>query len=80
MSSSAQLIDRIEQVLADTANAIWSTAWIEEGLRQALSEYSTVRPRQQVTTLAVASAARELDISSMTCSGVISVSAFANAR
>jgi hypothetical protein len=51
MSTLVQLRDRTEQVLADTGNSIWSTTWIDEGLRQALAEYNLVLPYRAIDTL-----------------------------
>ena len=65
MTDLAGLTDRVEQILADTANAIWDTTWISEGLRQALHEYSAARPLKTIGTLAVGSDTHELDISSI---------------
>lgn len=45
------LRDRVEQVLADSGNAIWSTSDIDEAIRNALHEYSKTRPLQSVGTL-----------------------------
>lgn len=60
------LRDRVEQVLFDTGNAIWSTTALEESVRQALHEYSYVYPDRAATTLTLSADTRELDISSVT--------------
>lgn len=72
MSNLSEFRTRIAQVLADTSNAIWSEAWLDEGLRQALNEYSLVKPVQAVTTLTLAASGREVDVSSLT--GLLAVS------
>ena len=68
----ATLRDRVEQVLADTGNAIWSTDDIDEGIRQALHEYSKTRSLRAISTVPRSAAGREIDISSLT--GLLSVS------
>lgn len=65
MSTLAQIRDRVEQRLADTGNAIWSTGFVDEGIRQALDEYSQAIPRVANTTVTLASDGREVDISSV---------------
>lgn len=71
MSNLAAVRDRVEQQLVDTGNAIWSTGLIDEGLRQALAEFSLVIPLHQITTLTLSSDTYELDISSV--SGLLDV-------
>ncbi len=68
----ASLRDRVERILADVSNAIWSTDDLDEALRQALAEYSKIRPLQAVTTVNVTTATHELSISTIT--GLIGVS------
>jgi hypothetical protein len=68
----ATLRDRVEQILMDSGNAIWATGDIDEAIRQALAEYSKIRPLQAVTTLNVTAAAHELSITTIT--GLIGVS------
>jgi hypothetical protein len=62
----ATLRDRVELMLADTGNAIWSTGDIDEGIRQALHEYSKTRPLRAVSTVNIGSTGREIDVSSLT--------------
>ena len=62
----ATLRDRVELILADSGNAIWSTGDIDEGIRQALHEYSKTRPLRAVDTLSISADGREIDISSLT--------------
>jgi len=71
MSTLTAIRDRIEQRLNDTGNTIWSTNWLDEGLRQALAEWSLKLPYQAITTLTLASDTHELDISAV--SGLLSV-------
>jgi len=66
MSNLATLRDRVEQQLVDTGNAIWSADLIDEGLRQALAEFSMAVPLHQITTITLSSDTRELDISTIT--------------
>lgn len=66
----ATLRDRVEAMLVDTGNAIWGTGLLDEAIAQALAEYSELRLRQVVVTLALTTAlstnGREIDISSIT--------------
>ena len=68
----ADLRDRVEQILADTGNAIWATDDIDEGLRRALGEYTKARPLESISTVAIAADGREIDVSSLT--GILGVS------
>jgi hypothetical protein len=68
----ATLRDRVELMLADTGNAIWSTDDIDEGIRQAVHEYSKTRPLRSISTLTLSADGREIDASSLT--GLLSVS------
>lgn len=67
----ALLRDRVEQILADTSNAIWSTDDIDEGIRRALHDYSKMRPLQAIGTVTLSSATREIDASALT--GILDV-------
>ena len=71
MSNLATVRDRVEQQLVDTGNAIWATGLIDEGLRQALAEFSLAIPLHAITTLTLSSDTYELDISSI--SGLLDV-------
>jgi hypothetical protein len=71
MSNLATIRDRVEQQLVDTGNSIWSADLIDEGLRQALAEFSLAIPLHAITTLTLSSDTRELDIS--TISGLLDV-------
>ena len=68
----ASLRDRVEQILMDSGNAIWATGDIDEALRQALAEYSKIRPLAEVGTITVSTATHELSITTLT--GLIGVS------
>ena len=57
--------DRIETALADASNDIWAAADIDEAIRKALAEYSIARPQDKITTLTLAAAGREIDVSSI---------------
>lgn len=63
--------ERVEQMLADTSNAIWDRTWLEEAMRQALLEYSQINPLQAITTVTLSSDTYELDVSSI--SGLVDV-------
>lgn len=65
------LRDRVEQMLLDTGNAIWTTGLLEEAVRQALHEYSNARMLKAIATLTLSSDTRELDISSI--SGLLEI-------
>jgi len=62
----AGIRDRVEQVLVDTGNAIWATEVIDEAIRLILSEFSDAYPYAADSTLTLAAAGREIDISSLT--------------
>ena len=68
----ATLRDRVETMLADSGNAIWSSDDIDEGIRQALHEYSKTRPLKAESSLTLSATGREIDISSLT--GLLDVS------
>ncbi len=72
MSDLAALRDRVELILADSGNAIWATGDIDEAIRQALHEYSKIRPLQEVGVITVATATHELSITTLT--GLLGVS------
>lgn len=65
------LRDRVELQLGDSGNSIWSTADIDEAIRQALHEYSKVRPLRAVGTITLSTAGREISLASL--SGLLSV-------
>ena len=71
----ATIRDRVEQLLVDSSNAIWSTGLIDESVDQALSSYSEIRSQITTTSLALTAIlstnGREIDISVVT--GLVSV-------
>ena len=60
------LRDRVELMLADSGNDIWSTGDVDEGIRQALHEYSKTRPLRAVSSIELDATGREIDVSSLT--------------
>src|SRR5690242_7387464 len=71
MSTLAQLEARVAARLVDAANAVYTTATIDEALRTALSDYSTTLPLASETYLTLPAAGREIAIDSLT--GLIAV-------
>lgn len=67
----ATLRDRVELTLQDTTNAIWSTDLLDESIEKTLNEYGRARPRHLITTVTLATATREVDVSSV--SGLLDV-------
>lgn len=65
------LRDRVEQALMDSGNAIWATADIDEGIRQAIEDYSRVLPQEAQGTVTLAADGREIGLSSLT--GILQV-------
>jgi len=65
------LRDRVEIALQDSGNVIWATGDLDEAIRQALEQYSRVRPQPGIATITLASTGREIDISSV--SGLLRV-------
>ena len=55
------LRDRVELMLADSGNSIWSTDDIDEAIRQALHEYSKTRPLRAVSTVTLSADGRSGD-------------------
>ncbi len=66
MADLAAIRDRVEATLQDATNLIWSTADLDEAIRQALADYSIVDPLETITTVTLAAAGREVDISAIT--------------
>jgi hypothetical protein len=66
------LRDRVEQMIADVSNAVFSTAAIDEGIREALHRYSKKRPLQAIATLTLSASGREVSVSGIT--GLLDVS------
>ncbi len=62
----ATLRDRVEAILADSSNAIWSTGDVDEAIRRALHAFSLVSPRHRITTANIAATTREISTASIT--------------
>jgi hypothetical protein len=60
------LRDRVELVLQDSGNATWAAGDVDEGITQALEQYSRVKPDRAVSTLTLAAAGREISLSTLT--------------
>jgi hypothetical protein len=71
MSTLAEIRDRVEAMLMDTANAIWSADVIDEAIRQALDEYNQVYPLSTETVITLPGDGREIALNSV--SGLIEV-------
>jgi hypothetical protein len=65
MSTLAQLRDRVEQILVDLTNAIFSTTLIDECLRQALDQYNQASPMANETVLVLPGDGREIALDSL---------------
>lgn len=63
MTALAGIRDRVEQMLLDTGNAIWTADVIDEGLRQALDQYNYVRPLNMETVITLPGDGREIALS-----------------
>jgi len=59
------LRDRVEATLQDATNARWSTDDIDEAIRKALEEFCLIDPLESITTITLAAAGREVDISAI---------------
>src|SRR5438105_690697 len=75
MTSAATLTTleaRVKNLLAASASATtWATANIDEGIRQALEEYSRARPQTVAGSITPAANTREFSIAALT--GLLSV-------
>jgi len=67
----ASLRDRVEATLQDSTNATWSTDDVDEGIRQALQEYSKVIPHRAIGTISLSADGREISLASLT--GLVNV-------
>ena len=65
MTTLTTVRERLETTLQDASNERWSSDDLDEAIRRALEEFSLVEPHEQVTTLTLSSAGREIDISSL---------------
>jgi hypothetical protein len=71
MSDLTDIRDRVEALLTDSGNADWSTSELDDALRLALYELSSVLPVRAVTTVDAVAQTWEYDLSSIT--GLVSV-------
>lgn len=71
MSTLAQIRDRVELVLADTGNLIYSTAELDEAIKAAVHEYTAVYPMLKEDDITLAADGREVSLSTLT--GLVSV-------
>lgn len=71
MSTLAQLEARVAARLVDAANAVFSTATIDEALRTALSEYTGAAPLTTETVITLPGSGREIALATLT--GLIGV-------
>lgn len=71
MSTLAQLRDRVEVILSDTSNAIYSTGLIDECIRQCLHEYRQASPQESETVITLPGDGHEITLNSI--SGLLSV-------
>lgn len=65
MSNLAQIRDRVEQVLLDVSNAIFSPNLIDEGIRQALDEYSRALPLEKESMITLESDGRLVSLGNL---------------
>jgi hypothetical protein len=66
VTALAAIRDRIEVMLVDIANAIWTTDMIDEGIRQALDQYNLVKPLNMETVITLPGDGREIALDSVT--------------
>jgi hypothetical protein len=66
VTALAAIRDRIEEMLMDTGNAIWSTDVIDEGVRLALDQYNLVKPLNMETVITLPGDGREIALSGVT--------------
>jgi hypothetical protein len=62
----ATLRDRVELILADVTNAIYSTDTIDEAIRLAIHEYSQAFPQELETVITVPADGREIALDDLT--------------
>ena len=65
MSTLAEIIDRVEADLKDTANATWTSAELTQHIRRALCDYSLVNPARANVDITPAAGSRQIDLSSV---------------
>lgn len=66
MTALAGIRDRVEEMLMDVANAIFTTDVIDEGIRQALDQYNYVNPLSMETVITLPGDGREIALSGIT--------------
>jgi len=66
MTALAGIRDRIESMLVDVANAIYTTDMIDEGIKQALDQYNLVKPLNMETVITLPGDGREIALSGVT--------------
>jgi hypothetical protein len=66
MTALAGIRDRVEQMLMDTGNAIFTADLIDEGLRQALDQYNLVNPLNMEAVITLPGDGREVALSGLT--------------
>ena len=66
MTALAGFQDRIEEMLQDTGNVIWSTDVIDEGIKQALDQYNLVNPLTMETAITLPGDGREIALAGVT--------------
>ena len=66
MSTLAQIRDRVELMLQDTGNAIFSTTLLDECIKQALDQYNYVNPQGKETVITLPGDGREIALDSIT--------------
>jgi hypothetical protein len=62
MTTLQNLIDKVEADLADSANATWAAADIEQWLRDAIADYSQHLPRQLTGDISTTAAGKKYDL------------------
>jgi hypothetical protein len=67
------LRDRVEDILADATNAIWTTGALDEAIRRALEHYTKECPYHRIGTVSISADGYEVDLSSL--SGIVGVTA-----
>jgi len=66
MSTLAQIRDRVELMLQDTGNAIFTAALLDEAIQQALDQYNYVNPQGKETVITLPGDGREIALDSIT--------------
>lgn len=66
MTALAAIRNRVEEMLMDTGNAIWTEDVIDEGLRLALDQYNLVKPLHMETVITLPGDGREIALNAVT--------------